>query len=144
MYIAATFTLYSLLNQSDDQILSWSCDAVASRVIEAFLASPEVRIKSKKKFVYKHLHLIPDMAIDKYGSHIVEKCWYGADLPTKEKIAETLLEHKQRLQSSTHGNIVWNKLHMCDYERSHSDWLKKQESVQKKQQLFSDLFGVSR
>jgi len=64
-------------------MFAWGQEPIASRVIEAILASFKVNFKAKHKLLriftgYYHL-----LALNKNGGHVVDKCWAVADLDMK-------------------------------------------------------------
>ena len=67
------------------EILKWVIDPIKSRIIEALLTSNTVPPKSKKKVIQLFLGKFAEFSMDKYASHLVDKCWAVAPIQLKVK-----------------------------------------------------------
>ncbi|KAJ3106517.1 Nucleolar protein 9 [Phlyctochytrium planicorne] len=144
--------LNSFLSISTSELMVWSADAVASRVIENFLKSPNVNLKAKRKIVTGFLDKIGELALGKYGSHLVDKCWDFSDIQLKvlqtrmnththkkkEKIATELLKVESKLQQSFQGKFVLRNCKIESFKRSKESWTQNLIGAEKKKQMFKE------
>jgi len=56
---------------------------VGSRAFELFLTSESLSLKLKTKLAKGVTGHFVDLALDKYGSHIVDRCWQVSDITFK-------------------------------------------------------------
>jgi hypothetical protein len=77
--------------------------------------------------------------MDKYGSHIVDRCWILVDLNMKEKIADELLMKEEMLKENPYGCFVIRNCCLDNYKRKKEAWMKKEESLEKKKNMFSEI-----
>lgn len=135
------FLISSFLSMSIPDRLAWTSDKIASRVIEAFLASPNVGDKVKRKIIRGFEGHFGDLSKDKYASHLVDKCWAACDMKQKISIAEELVEHEKELAPSFHGRFILRNCRIDQFKRRREDWIAKEEGARKKMKLFSEILS---
>ncbi|KAF9162149.1 Nucleolar protein 9 [Actinomortierella ambigua] len=131
----------SYFAQKDDLVYAWTMDNTGSHVIEAFLTSPTVNLKIKKKILKSFLGKYHVMALDKYGGHTVDKCWAVSDIDMKEKIATELLQHEQALSQSFYGKFILRNCKIDQFKRKKADWLEREKGNERKKDMFKDILG---
>lgn len=77
--------------------------------------------------------------MDKYGSHIIDRCWTFADLKMKETIADELLMKEEELKESHYGHFVVRNCNLDHYKRKKEEWKQKEQAVEKKKNMFADI-----
>ncbi|KAI8330392.1 armadillo-type protein [Choanephora cucurbitarum] len=131
----------SFLSQKPDTIHRWCFSPAGSRAFEAVVASPHVNAKMKKKIMRDLSGKYAALAKDKFGSHILEKCWLSADIESKEKIAAELVKHEHELASHYLGkNALWT-CKIDQYKRRHDDWVEREKGAERKREMFKDILG---
>ncbi|KAF9970274.1 Nucleolar protein 9 [Actinomortierella ambigua] len=131
----------SYFGQKEDLVYAWTLDSTGSHVIEAFLTSPTVNLKMKKKILKSFLGKYHVMALDKYGGHTVDKCWAVSDIDMKEKIATELLQHEQALSQSFYGKFILRNCKIDQFKRKKADWLEREKGNERKKEMFKDILG---
>lgn len=63
---------------------------MGSRAVEAILSSDHVNGKILKKITRDFYGSYVSLAKDKFGSHVVERCWGVADIETKVRLSYAL------------------------------------------------------
>ncbi|OLY79755.1 Nucleolar protein 9 [Smittium mucronatum] len=134
---------FSYLDAKQDLIL-WSKDASGSRIIESFLKSSfdSVPIKHKRKMLVKLTSFYSELALDRFGSHIVDCCWNVADLKFKQTIAEELSKDSNVVKNSFFGKFVWKNCNIDLFMSKNDSWKSIQKSSDKKKDLFKDILGL--
>ncbi|KAI8048763.1 armadillo-type protein [Gilbertella persicaria] len=131
----------SFLSQRPDIIHRWCFSPMGSRAFEAVVASVHVNDKIKKKILRDLSGKYVSLAKDKFGSHILDKCWLVADIDSKEKIAAELVKHEHELASHYLGkNILWT-CKIDQYKRRHDDWVEREKGAERKREMFKDILG---
>ncbi|KAI8971901.1 armadillo-type protein [Mycotypha africana] len=129
----------SFLSQRPDTIHRWCFSPVGSRAFESVIASHHVNDKMKKKVMRDLLGKYTSLAKDKFGSHIMDKCWLNADIDMKEKIAAELVKHEHELASHYIGkNILWT-CKIDQYKRRHDVWVEREKGAERKREMFKDI-----
>jgi len=140
-YILNLFKLNSLISLSHNEIKEWATDAIASRVIESFLQSTQVLLKAKRKILHMFDGNYSEIACNRYGSHLVDKCWAVSDLKMKESIAEELLENERELNSNFHGKFVLRNCKIESFKRNRQEWIEHEHGLERKKQMFEELLN---
>ncbi|KAI7900603.1 armadillo-type protein [Cokeromyces recurvatus] len=131
----------SFLSQRLDTIHRWCFSPAGSRAFESIVASPHVNQKIKKKIMRDLSGKYTALAKDKFGSHILDKCWLVADIDSKEKIAAELVKHEHELASHHIGRgILWT-CKIDQYKRRHNDWVEREKGAERKREMFKDILG---
>ena len=128
----------SFLNTPFEVIKAFGTDPSGSRAIESFMkgTSPD---GAKRKFVLKMIDLVPDFAMDRFGSHIVDSFWSASDTQLRETLAAQLFLKKREIQSTFFGNMVLKNCKIDEYEKSQEDWIEKEESKRHKKEIFKEI-----
>ncbi|KAK9768120.1 Nucleolar protein 9 [Basidiobolus ranarum] len=136
-----SLVMNSYLSQPLDVTYSWTLDPVGSRVIESFLTSPNVSLKAKRKIIRSFAGKYHEMAMDKYGSHMVDKCWAVSDIELKEKIATELVLNEKVVASCFHGKFILRNCQIDQFKRKREEWVEKEKGVERKKEMFKDILG---
>ncbi|KAI8905769.1 armadillo-type protein [Powellomyces hirtus] len=131
----------SFMALTPEESRGWASDAVASRVIEQFLLAPAVSTKAKRKVIRGWLGSFSAIASDKFGSHVVDKCWAVADIGLKEKIAEDLLSNYNALSANHFGKFVLRNCKIESFKRKREEWVEKEMGIERKRDMFKDFLG---
>ena len=134
------FLTKSLHALSKDTMLQWLQDPVSSRLMEQFLKSKQVSLKSKRKIIYLLQGHYGTLALDKYGSHWIELGWTQSDLKLKEIMASEILVKEREIRDSQYGKFTWYKFKMDLFKRRKQDWsqLFGGDGQEKKRELFKE------
>ncbi|KAG0254284.1 Nucleolar protein 9 [Mortierella polycephala] len=131
----------SYFAQKEELIYSWTMDPVGSHVLEAFLTSPTLNLKVKRKILKSFQGKYHAMALDKFGGHTVDKCWAVSDIEMKEKIAAELLEHEQALSQSFYGKFILRNCKIDQFKRKKEEWVEREKGIERKKDMFKDILG---
>lgn len=130
-----------LLRLSEKEILDLSRHAAGSRVIEAFLVGGSMSAKAMQRVGRHFKGNLAQIAMDKYGSHVVEKLWKLSPLANKNTIMEELAQSKEKLESSPHGRLVVRNCRLDQFIRKREDWVKDEQTQTTKRNLFDDIIN---
>ncbi|KAJ2740311.1 Nucleolar protein 9 [Coemansia sp. BCRC 34301] len=133
----------SYFSQDPEKIFSWCKDPSGSRIIEAILKSVHVPASSKRRVLEQYLGRYPELAMDRYGSHIVDACWEVADMQFKEKILRELIKRETQLQDSQFGRFMLRNCRVEQYKRRSSEWRERERGLEKKKLMFKDFLGTT-
>lgn len=75
-----------------------------------------------------HYH---ELADDRIGSRVVERCWATADVYLKDKIAASLVEQQNFLQASQYGHFFARKVELPLFQRRREEWKLKMANAGK-------------
>ncbi|KIJ32368.1 hypothetical protein M422DRAFT_265865 [Sphaerobolus stellatus SS14] len=114
--------LESLHAMKQEELLVIACSPIGSRVLDAALESSSIHIRLRKRLVTAFIGLFHQMADDRIGSRVAERCWDAADPYLKEKIAKSLLPHEQFLVGSHFGRFFARNLGLPLYKRNPDQW----------------------
>jgi len=135
------FLIESLISLDHNEIKEWATDAIACRVIESFLLSTQVLLKAKRKILHMFDGNYGQIACNRYGSHLVDKCWAVSDLKMKESIAEELLENERELNANFHGKFVLRNCKIDNFKRNRQEWIEHEHGLERKKQMFEELLN---
>ena len=139
---ASRLVVQSFLELPTETLLHLALNHVGCRVIEAFISSPEIGLKAKKKLLRSFSKHFADLAMDKYGSHIVDKLWSQvADIGDKERVAEELLESLAALQNSHHGKFIVRNCRLENFKREKDSWREKEAGIDRRKEMFKDILA---
>ncbi|CAO3588938.1 unnamed protein product [Absidia cylindrospora] len=131
----------SYLSMKLSTSLRWCYTPMGSRVVEAIVSSPQVNAKIKKKILRNLQGDYVSLAKDKFGSHIVEKCWSVADIETKEKIARELVKHEYDLSEHHLGKCILWTCKIDLFKRRYDEWIEREKGMDRKKDMFKDILG---
>ncbi|XP_065065192.1 uncharacterized protein LOC135691299 [Rhopilema esculentum] len=94
------------LMKMEEDLLFISTHDYGSFVIEQFLTSETVKKTYKKRFLQKVKELLITLAMDKFGSRVVDKLWVIGDEEEKKIIKEELYRSRSRLKGNMYGRII--------------------------------------
>ncbi|KAI9599477.1 armadillo-type protein [Syncephalis fuscata] len=129
----------SLLGLDKNHLSKWTNNPIASRVLEAFFTVDTVSEKTKRKLAEQWTGTWHQLALDRYGGHILDKYWAVADISHKEVIAQELLAHEQTLYASVHGKFILRNCRIDLFKRRREQWRQQQQGQSRKQNLFADI-----
>lgn len=110
-----------------------------SYIVDAFFQAPFVGEKSKIKFIRKFEGYYLDLAMNKFGSRILEVVYNAADMTQRTKIVQELSEKLNQLESVHSGFIISKKFHVAVYKQSPSRWQAKKTGQNTAQNLFKGI-----
>ncbi|KAA0185933.1 hypothetical protein FBUS_03852 [Fasciolopsis buskii] len=127
----------SICAQPDDQLHAWAQHAMLSRVLEALLQSTSVSFKHKSRLISSFQPILTTLALDRYGSHVVEAIWLATDgvvepLLLKEQIAEQLVGAHQRLRVHRYGHFLYYKLNLGMFVDNKPLWRRRILKLEKR------------
>ncbi|KAJ1927119.1 Nucleolar protein 9 [Tieghemiomyces parasiticus] len=131
----------SFLAQPEAEQLLWATDRQCSRLVECILASPQVRLKAKRKLLGNFKTHYSSLACDPNGSHVVDACWKVADLQFKEVIAAELLAAESTLRFNHFGKILLLRCQVGQFKAKRTDWAANQKGLETRRELFRDILG---
>ncbi|KAI8800486.1 armadillo-type protein [Cladochytrium replicatum] len=131
----------SVLAQRPTVVFNWARDATSSRVLEGVLESKTVAEDRKKRLVKMFQEQFGEMSVDKYGSHVVDKCWDFADVETKVQMMEEFVKSERKMQQSVYGQAVQRRVGVERFKRKRSEWVVHEEGRDRKRSMFDDLVG---
>lgn len=112
----------SLTAMPTAELLSVCHNATSSRVVDAFIDSPTVPAKAKRKFILSLIEHYHELVDDRIGSRVGDRCWAAADPYLKEKIARSLIPQEQFLAASFFGKFFARNLHLHLLKRKPEEW----------------------
>jgi hypothetical protein len=131
----------SLLDFTPEDLVNLSTNPQGSRAIEAFLTAPSVSETANRRLVRKLTSHFAALAVDKFGSHVVERAWAISKVDLKNAMMEELLSAKTKVQDSQHGRMVWRNCKVEQFERRQADWVKEEAAAERKKSYFADILG---
>ncbi len=129
----------NILDLEVDELVKLASHPQASRSIEAFVASGRLSEKATSRLVRKLTGKYASLAADKFSSHLVEKLWMASKVELKNLIMSELVSAKKRLEDSAHGRLVLRNCRVTEYERRQEQWVKEEESIERKRTYFADI-----
>ena len=118
----------SIASLSIPDLLLWCRDATCSPIIEHFLHSPSTSTKLKHHFVSLVKENVKVLAIDKFGSHVLDTIFTFSNLETREWICHELLDaihspSNTGIQSSFHAGFVIRNCQVDLFKRRKDEWM---------------------
>lgn len=77
--IVWTHEPFSIQAHGVDELVKMSRHPISSRVLDAFLDSPSVPIREKRKFLLNLIGQYHALVDDRIGSRVGDRCWACAD-----------------------------------------------------------------
>lgn len=115
-----------LLALDTDNLINYSRETVASRVVQSALTSSQSQRSFLRNFVPRFYSSLGALAVDAAGSHVVDALWTATTTANahfmKEKIAAILLKHESLLRESMYGRNVWRNWSMDLFSRRPQEW----------------------
>ncbi|XP_006459728.1 hypothetical protein AGABI2DRAFT_202089 [Agaricus bisporus var. bisporus H97] len=147
--------IQSINSLSLEERIQLAHNSSSSRIYDVLLDSSTIPSKTKRSFVLGFIGHYHQLADDRFGSRIVDRCWNFADTYLKEKIARSVFPHQQTLAGSFYGKFFSRNLNLYLLQRRPEEWRnfqteKKrqadvvyQSSLAKKQEAASSLPQVA-
>lgn len=129
----------SIIAIDGTRLKEMACNNIGSRVLEA-ISRADVGLKRKASLLKKLKGQYAAMALDKFGSHVVDRFWAIAELKNKTWIAEELLKDESAIKATFHGKHVLKNCRIDFFKRKQSDWAGKITSNEKKREMFDEFF----
>lgn len=63
-----------------------------------------------------------DLAVDKFGSHVLQRAWHCCELADKKQMAKELLKVEKQLEESLYGRIVFLSCRLSQYRNEPKRW----------------------
>ena len=100
----------AIVAQPIETIESMARDQAGSRILESLLMSTTSSMKTKRQLTKTFLanpEVLFSLACDKFGSHVIDKCWgCASDLTLKEQMAKEFNNRREELASNFYGRLV--------------------------------------
>eukprot|EP00045_Choanoeca_perplexa_P012527 m.137145 g.137145 ORF g.137145 m.137145 type:complete len:665 (-) comp16042_c0_seq7:970-2964(-) len=128
---------------SQAEFKEMACHKHGSFALQALLSSPSVGGKRKSKLVSHLVPSIPEIATDKFGSHIVDAAWAAAGIKTKEALAAALVAKESTVKDTPQGKFVWRNCKLDVFKRNKDDWLPQIKAAEKQKRLLADATSQS-
>eukprot|EP01043_Picozoa_sp_COSAG02_P001882 COSAG02_NODE_41_length_47431_cov_32.449204_25_plen_252_part_00 len=89
------------------------------------------------------INIIVSLAMDKFGSRVVESLYGVAELKRKRKIVGQLAACKAMLEADFHGRITLSKCRVSQFAKpgGEEEWAQREASVEKKRAMFADILA---
>lgn len=123
---ANNFITSAILSLPAPSLLSLGHNPISSRIFDAFLESPSVSARERRKLVLAFKDHFPALVDDRIGSRVGERLWAAADPYLKEKIASSLIPHETRLVGSRYGKFFVRGLNLFLLKKDPEAWKSKQ------------------
>ena len=104
---------------------------IGSRVIDTLLDSETVPSKAKRKLMLSLIGRYHELADDRIGSRVCDRCWATADPYLKEKIARSLMPQERFLLGSQTGRFFGRKLQLQSLKNNPEGWKASQAQASK-------------
>ncbi|KAI9103148.1 armadillo-type protein [Phlyctochytrium arcticum] len=137
----AKIVIDSFMSLPVERFLKWSQDPIGSHLVETLLLCPGLHQKAKRKIIRTFVGHYPTLACNKYGSHIVDKCWAVADITLKEVIAEDLNKQIKRLRDDHFGRFVVRNCRLDQFAKQREEWMERLSGIDRKKSMFDDILG---
>ncbi|KAF9448476.1 hypothetical protein P691DRAFT_800795 [Macrolepiota fuliginosa MF-IS2] len=105
-----------------EEQISLAHNSVSSRVYDILLSSSSITSKAKRAFVTSFIGHYHELADDRFGSRVADRCWDFSDTYLKEKIARSLVPHQQILAGSFYGKFFSRSLNLYLLQRNPEQW----------------------
>ena len=129
------------MEQTQEQLVLLATHPVGSRaVIEAILTAPNDFNRAKQGIVDGLAGRLVDVASDRFGTYVVQKCYSIARLQRKEAMAKELSKKTRVLSGNAHGRHVLRACRAELYEQSPEQWRASIRSADRRRQMFAE-FG---
>lgn len=132
----------SFLSQKSEYTLRWCFSPQGSRAFESILTSEQVNMKVKKKVIKNLEGRFVALAKDKFGSHVIERCWAVADIHTKEQIANELLKKEYDLADHYIGKCILWTCRIEQFKRRRAEWIEREKGLEKRKKMFEDIIDT--
>ncbi|KAI9891606.1 MAG: Nucleolar protein 9 [Vezdaea aestivalis] len=123
--------VYSSLGElSERELVTISCNAISSRILQKALTSESSELAFRRKIVRKLTEYMGILAADLYGGHVLDALWVATSslFIYKERVAEKLLANETMILASGKGWIVWRNWDMETFKSTRQRWAIKHKS----------------
>lgn len=125
-----------------DTLMSMAFDKHGSRVFEQMVA-----FVSRSKSIRKSLHTklegqYPRLAVNIFGSRVLETLLHHFDIQRKQEIANELISNEKKLKTSRFGVIIWNKYKLDQFAKQADTWVTEAERSTKREEMFQDILSA--
>lgn len=129
----------AIVTCANEKLVPLLATTKGSYIVDAFFQAPFVGEKSKIKFIRKFEGYYLELAMNKFGSRILEVLYGAADLTQRTKIVQELSEKQNQLESVHCGFIISKKFNVDVYKQSPSRWQSKKTGHNTAQNLFKGI-----
>lgn len=109
----------------------WIREPITSRILEAILDSVTASNKSKRDLILKFSGSFTALAVDKYASHFLDKCWNSSNLEMKEGICAELATKESSLKANFHAKFVLRNCGVELFKVDKERWIESQKGIKK-------------
>lgn len=120
-----------ITGMTKEQLQLWIGDPIASHVLEGLLSSTMASNKSKRALVEVFRGSFVALALDKYGSHFVDKCWLACNLELKTIIAQELADQHTKLSANFHAKFILRNCGIELFRRRKDEWTNHQKGIKR-------------
>jgi hypothetical protein len=129
-----------------DNFFKMCVDKSGSQVAESLLMNKNTQNDDsfrniKYRLIKKLTGKFAQLAVNPYGSHVVEKCILVSERKRKANIAKELISAENDVRISKVGNIVWEKCRLGKYKTDAREWLEEADINEKRRAMFKDILG---
>ncbi|KAJ2718090.1 Nucleolar protein 9 [Coemansia sp. Benny D115] len=131
----------SYFAQDPLKIYSWCKDPSGSRIIDALIKSTQIPAKTKQRVIEQFSGHFSDLAMNKYGSFILDACWEVSDVDFKETILLELVKDETAILDNFFGRTIWNNYKATIYKTQPREWREHVLGLERKRSMFKDILG---
>lgn len=112
-------------------------DKSGSLVVEQILKCKA--LPNKTTFIKKFAGRYADIAINSYGSRVLETMFAVSEIKRKQAMAKELVQSERLLTESPYGRIVWNNCKLQQFVNAEDEWLEQASQNAKRKQMFQGI-----
>ncbi|CAN7992045.1 unnamed protein product [Ixodes hexagonus] len=132
----------SMLTMEVDALKAVVCCPRGSHVLDAFIRGPSIGDKARDKLVNKLRGCFCELAVDKYGSRVLDNLWDAATMHQKVAIAEELSQKEHLLTASPFGSFAVQKFNLYHFKHRRNEWNQPQKSKRKAADIFQSILKM--
>jgi hypothetical protein len=117
------------------EVVSLALDQSGSFLISEFVKSGKIDLQSRLKVIRRLVPKIKEMALSKYGAFVVEAAFQAADLATKIRICEGLVDKSVENGAS----YIWKNFRMERFIDRRVQWEKDTVNLMKKRDAMAEI-----
>lgn len=129
----------SFLAIDTHELVTFACDASSSRVIEAYMSSSTFNDHVKHKLIDRFIGNFVILALNKYGSFVLEKLFLQANKTRRVAIVVEMTPAEERLGRAQTGRMLLSKFKIPLFKRAQHVWEEQMRANQKTSALFADI-----
>ncbi|KAI8922968.1 armadillo-type protein [Entophlyctis helioformis] len=135
----AKLCVESIMAMEPESLFKWALDPIASRVVEAILASHTLALRTQRRLVRNFFGRFVELSSDKYGSHLVDKCWAVSNMDMRETIAQELADKMTSLAANFHAKFILRNCKVELYKKRRDEWVERQQAEIKRREMAMEM-----